>query len=86
MYIFYSALVLTALAVFAQLCFFIHNNIYQTIYNSDQILILRSMVAIEPINLNDFNEVISSLHDKGQKCARDKKTQALPESAGEVKD
>jgi len=66
--IFYALILTACIIIFTHLSYFIYNNIYQTIYNSDQILILRSMLAIEPVNLDKFNEVIGALENKGQKC------------------
>lgn len=66
--LFYGIIIAASLSIFTQLSFFIYDNIYKTIYNSDQILILRSMVAIEPINVLKFEEVIADLENKGKSC------------------
>jgi len=66
--IFYALILAACVLAFTHLSYFVYNNIYQTIYNSDQILILRSMLAIEPVNLDKFNEVIKAIDTKGQKC------------------
>lgn len=66
--IFYGIIIIVSLLVSAQLYFFIYENIYKAIYDSDQILILKSMVSIEPVNIQKFDEVINNLETKKKEC------------------
>ena len=66
---FYVFTVIVGLGVFFQLSSYIYENIYKTIYNSDQILILRSMVTIEAVDMVKLDEVIKSLENKKKPCS-----------------
>jgi|GEM_PF-6650578 len=66
---FYVFTVIAGLSVFFQLSLYLYENIYKTIYNSDQILILRSMVTIEAVDIAKLNEVMESLENKKKSCS-----------------
>lgn len=57
-----SALII--IAVFSILGFFLYKNIYQSITQSEQIIILRQEVAPDAINMKKFNTVLEKIIKK----------------------
>lgn len=57
-------LILVSIIIAIFLFLFLYNNFYQTITYSDEILILRSEVAMEDIDINKFDKVINNMQEK----------------------
>ncbi|MFA6393384.1 MAG: hypothetical protein WCW25_00710 [Patescibacteria group bacterium] len=66
---FYAVTAILGITALFQLSCFIYENIYKTIYNSDQILILRSMVTIETVDITKFNQIMANQAHKKESCA-----------------
>jgi len=97
--------VLTAVATIAAMFFlslFLYKNFYQTITQSEEILLLKQKVAPLSINMDKFNEVMENIEKKGETrsldginnpfaanektMARKTKNEEKKEAAGEKKE
>jgi len=67
---FYALTAVLGITALFQLSCFIYENIYKTIYNTDQILILRSMVTIDMVDIGKFNKVMEGLARKKESCVK----------------
>jgi len=61
---FYSSMVIISVVIFVCASLFLYKNFYQTITQSQEILVLRREVAAEDINMNKFDEIIEKIEMK----------------------
>jgi len=62
--LYFMVIILTILTVYF-LFFFLYNNIYLTITQSEMIIVLRREVASETVDINKFNQIIQNINQKG---------------------
>lgn len=61
---FYVFLIFFGILITYSLFTFLYKNFYETITQSEEILILQGKVIIETVDINKFNEVIGKLDQK----------------------
>ncbi len=61
---FYIITFISTIIILAYTSFFLYKNFYQTIVQSDIILVLQEKVASETVNINKFNKIIELLDNK----------------------
>ena len=71
----YLFLFFFSLVVFSAVTIFLYKDFYQAIIQSDEVLLLKSEVMIEDINMKQFEEVLGKLETK---------TKTAPEEAAVV--
>jgi hypothetical protein len=61
---FYLIILIICFFVFISISGFLYNNFYKIIAQTEEVLILRKEVAIEDINMNEFDSVIKKFEVK----------------------
>lgn len=61
---FYFIIIILCIFVFAWISFFLYDNFYQTIVNTDEALILNQEVTPENIDMDRYNRVIEKIEEK----------------------
>ncbi|MDD5031844.1 MAG: hypothetical protein PHR36_02240 [Patescibacteria group bacterium] len=61
---FYSFIIIFSFVIFICVSLFLYKNFYQTITQSQEVLVLRREVAIEDININKFEEIVEKIEKK----------------------
>jgi len=61
---FYLTIIVISVVVIAIVTLFLYKNFYQTIIQSEEILVLRKEVAIEDINMSKFEKIMNQLQEK----------------------
>lgn len=64
---FYLIILIICFFVFISISGFLYNNFYKIIAQTEEVLILRKEVAIEDINMNEFDSVIKKFEVKTKK-------------------
>ncbi|MEK7098039.1 MAG: hypothetical protein AAB906_04280 [Patescibacteria group bacterium] len=61
---YFTVIILTIFTAYF-LFFFLYENIYQTITQSEIIIVLKKEVASETVDINKFNQIIQNINSKG---------------------
>jgi len=61
---FYFLVIVASIIILSCVSLFLYKNFYQTITQSEEIMILREKVAIETVNMEKFNTIIEKIKQK----------------------
>ncbi len=65
-FIYYVLIIIVSLLILMYLTLFLYKNFYQTITQSEEIILLKKEVASEDVNMNKFEKMISNIEEKQQ--------------------
>ncbi len=60
----YVIIIFIIIGSFSYVSYFLYNNFYKTITQTEEVLMLKEKVATEDINMNKFDQIIQNIKDK----------------------